>query len=55
MKKYHVKVAAQILEIYEVQAPNAPSAAKAWTKGRLVYIDDEALDSTVLSVEEVKP
>jgi hypothetical protein len=55
MKKYHVKVAVQILEIYEVQVPDAPSAAKAWSKGRLVYIDDEARQSTVLSVEEVQP
>ena len=55
MKKYHVKVAVKILEIYEVQAPNAPSAAKTWSKGRLVYIDDEVRKSTVLSVEEVQP
>jgi hypothetical protein len=52
MKKYHVKVAVQILEIYEVEAEDAEMAADDWSFGALIHTDDEALDSTVLSVEE---
>jgi hypothetical protein len=52
MKKYHVKVAVQILEIYEIEAEDAEIAAQDWGCGRLIDADDEALESTVLSVEE---
>ena len=53
MKKYHVQVAVQTLEIYEVEAEDAETAAQDWGCGRLIDADDEALDSTVLSVKEV--
>jgi hypothetical protein len=53
MKKYHVKVAVQTLEIYEIEAEDAETAAQDWGCGRLIDADDEALDSTVLSVKEV--
>lgn len=52
MKKYHVSVAVQILEIYEIEAENAETAADDWSFGTLIHSDDEALDSTVLSVKE---
>ena len=54
MKTYHVKVAVQILEIYEVEAEDADTAADDWSFGDLIDRDDEALESTVLSVEEVR-
>ena len=53
MKKYHVKVAVQILEIYEVEAEDPETASDDWSFGDLIHRDDEALDSTVLSVKEV--
>ena len=53
MKKYHVKVAVQILEIYEIEAKDADMASDDWSFGRLIDADDEALESTFLSVEEV--
>lgn len=52
MKKYHVKVAVQTLEIYEIEAQDAESAAEDWGWGKLIDADDEALESTVLSVKE---
>ncbi len=52
MKKYHVKVAVQILEIYEVEADDPETAADDWSCGKLIRADDEALESTVLSVKE---
>jgi hypothetical protein len=52
MKKYHVKVAVQTLEIYEVEAEDAENASECWADGQLIHINDEALDSTVLSVKE---
>ncbi len=52
MRKYHVKVAVQTLEIYEIEAEDTETAAEAWGCGRLIDADDEALESTVLSVEE---
>ena len=55
MKTYHVKVAVQILEIYEVEADDAETAADDWGCGKLIDSDDEALESTVLSVAEAKP
>jgi hypothetical protein len=55
MKKYHVKVAVQILEIYEVEAADAETAGEDWGYGKLINADDEALESTVLSVAEAKP
>jgi hypothetical protein len=55
MKKYHVKVAVQTLEIYEVETEDAEAAADDWSFGTLIDADDEALESTVLSVEEVQP
>lgn len=53
MKTYHVKVAVQILEIYEVEAEDAETASESWSEGKLIHTNDEALDSTVLSVKEV--
>ncbi len=55
MKTYHVKVTVRILEIYEVEAEDAETAADDWPFGRLIDTDDEALESTVLSVEEAQP
>jgi hypothetical protein len=55
MKTYHVKVAVQILEIYEVEADDPETAADDWSFGDLIHRDDEALESNVLSVEEAKP
>ena len=55
MKKYHVKVAVQILEIYEVEAEDPEIAADDWSFGDLIHTNDEALESIVLSVEEVQP
>jgi hypothetical protein len=52
MKNFHVKVAVQILEIYEVETQDAETAAEDWGRGELVGAADEALESTVLSVEE---
>jgi hypothetical protein len=52
MKKYHVSIAVQILEIYEVEAEDAETASDDWSFGKLIHCDDEALDSTVLSVKE---
>jgi hypothetical protein len=52
MKKYHVKVAVQIFEIYEVEADDAETATEDWGCGKLLGADDVALESTVLSVEE---
>jgi hypothetical protein len=53
MKKYHVKVAVQTLEIYEIEAENPQIAQEDWGCGKLIDADDEALESIVLSVEEV--
>jgi hypothetical protein len=56
MKKYHVKVAFQTLETYEVEAEDAETASECWDiDGKLIDADDEALENTFLSVEEVKP
>ena len=55
MKTYHVKVAVQILEIYEIEAEHELAAADDWASGELIHTNDEALDSTVLSVKEVQP
>ena len=52
MKKYHVSVAVQILEIYEVEAEDPESASESWAEGDLIHTNDEALDSIVLSVKE---
>jgi len=52
MKKYHVKIAVQILEIYEVEAEDAETASECWADGDLIHTNDEALGSTVLSVKE---
>jgi hypothetical protein len=52
MKTYHVKVAVQILEIYEIEAEDAEAASESWSDGDLIHTNDEALDSIVLSVEE---
>ena len=54
MKKYRVKVAVQILEIYEIEAEDAETAADDWSFGALIHTDDEALESIVLSVQEVE-
>ena len=55
MKKYHVKVAVRILEIYEVEAEDPAAAADYWPDGKLIHTSDEALDSEFLSVEEFQP
>jgi hypothetical protein len=52
MKKYHVKVAVQILEIYEIEAEDAETAKEDRGCGKLIDADDEALESIVLSVKE---
>ncbi len=52
MKTYHVKVAVRILEIYKIEAEDAETAAEEWPCGELIHTNDEALDSTVLSVKE---
>lgn len=52
MKKYHVTVAVQILEIYEIEAEDAETASDDWSVGKLIHSDDEALDTTVLTVKE---
>jgi hypothetical protein len=52
MKKYHVKVAVQTLETYEVEAEDAEAASESWPDGDLIHTNDEALDSIVLSVKE---
>jgi hypothetical protein len=52
MRKYHVKVAVQVLQIYEVEAEDPETAAEDWAFGRFLGADDEALENTVLSVRE---
>lgn len=52
MKTYHVTVAVQILEIYEIEADDAETASDSWSDGNLIHTNDEALDSVVLSVKE---
>ena len=52
MKKYHVKVAVQVLEVYEVEAEDPRTASECWSDGDLIHTNDEALDSIVLSVKE---
>jgi hypothetical protein len=53
MKKYRVKVAVRILEVYEVDAENPETASEDWFGGNLIHTSDEALDSEILSVKEV--
>ena len=53
MKKYHVSVAVQILEIYEIEAEDPETASESWSDSTLIHTIDEALDSIVLSVKEV--
>ena len=55
MKKYRVNVAVRILEIYEVEAEDAETAAAVWDDGKLIHTNDETLDSEVLSVKEIQP
>jgi len=55
MKTYHVKVAVQILEIYELEAEDAETASECWSDGDLIHTNDEALESIVLSVKDVQP
>jgi hypothetical protein len=52
MKKYHVTIAVQILEIYEIEAEDAEATSESWAVGDLIHTNDEALESTVLSVKE---
>jgi hypothetical protein len=54
MKTYRVKVAIRILEIYHVEAEDEEEAAESWADGDLVHTNDEALDSTVLTIKEVQ-
>jgi hypothetical protein len=53
MKKYRVQIVFRTLEIYEVEAEDAATATDLWAEGRLIHRSDEALDSEVLSVQEV--
>lgn len=53
MKKFHVKVAIKILEIYEIEAEDPADASELWSDGKLIHTNDEALDAEVLSVEEI--
>jgi hypothetical protein len=53
MKRYRVKVAVKTLELYEVEADTPEDAADGWGLGRLLDADDEALESEVLSVEQL--
>jgi hypothetical protein len=55
MKKYHVKVAVQILEIYEVEAEDTETALICWDEGQLIHTCDEAIECEPLSAEEVQP
>jgi hypothetical protein len=55
MKTFRVKVAFRILEIYEVEAENAEEASEIWCDGELIDRSDDALDSQILSIKEVKP
>jgi hypothetical protein len=55
MKKYHVKVAARVLEIWEVEAETADDAIATWDDGRLIHTCDEALETEVLSAKETQP
>ncbi len=52
MKTYHVTVAVQILEIYAIAAEDAETASESWSDGDLIHTNDEALETTVLSVKE---
>lgn len=52
MKKYHVKVAVQTLEIYEVEAASQDEASELWAEGKLISTSDDTLDTAVLSVRE---
>lgn len=53
MKKFHVKVAVRVLEIYEIEAENQADASELWSDGVLIHTNDEALEAEVLSVGEV--
>jgi hypothetical protein len=53
MKTYRVKVAVRVLEIYEVRAEDEADASDNWSDGDLIHTSDEALETEVLSVEEV--
>jgi hypothetical protein len=53
MKKFHVKVAIKILEIYEIEAEDSADASELWGDGKLIHTNDEAPEAEVLSVEEV--
>jgi hypothetical protein len=55
MKKYHVQVAVQVLEIYEVEAEDAETALICWDEGKLIHTCDEAIEFGPLSAEEVQP
>jgi hypothetical protein len=55
MKTYRVSVAIRIREIYVVEAEDEEAAAESWADGDLIHTDDEALDSTVLTIKEVRP
>jgi hypothetical protein len=53
MKKFRVKVAVTTLEIYALEAEDEAEARDCWSDGDLIHTDDEALETEVLSVEEV--
>jgi hypothetical protein len=52
MRRFHVKIAVQILEIYRIEAEDADQARDCWSDGDLIHTNDEALETEVLSVEE---
>lgn len=53
MKRYRVKVVVKVLETYHVEANSLEEAADDWSFGEFYDADDEALESEVLSVEEL--
>lgn len=55
MSRFHVTVAARMLETYEVEATDPVEASDRWFEGRFLFCDDEALETEVLSVKEVRP
>ncbi len=52
MKRFHVKVAVRILEIYAVHAETEAEAIDNWGEGDLIHTCDSTSDSEVLSVKE---
>ena len=53
MKTFEIRVAVRTLEIYEVEAESEEAAREAWSDGELVHINNETLDSEIVSVKEM--